>query len=388
MAGNSNLASYIDNSSTNFNERTKSISKITIHIAAGSVTLDGLSRTMHDSSREVSWNYGIDDNGKIGLYIPEKYRAWTSSSQENDNVAVTIEVSNTVAKYPWPISDAAYSALLNLCEDICRRNNIPALNYTGNKSGNLTMHRWFSNKECPGDYLAAKFSDIAKQVNARLKKKKISSFLTNPETSESTSAGDAFLGTTADIASMVDYTSFTPYIATISPSVKSFDGAKLKDLGVVGVAINSGTYFDSVHIQNSTYRSQNLDAHIKSAVSANLPFSLYTEIRSKTVSEVNRELDELQLCVQKYNPTMGVWIQIGFQNSKSMNNDIIDRCKKRLFMLGLKNKIGLYCTLEKLKLIDWKERSEDWLLWLDSHVSDVSEFECVLNPEFFMTGYD
>ncbi|ERJ97274.1 hypothetical protein RUMCAL_00346 [Ruminococcus callidus ATCC 27760] len=343
---------------------------------------------MHDSSREVSWNYGIDDNGKIGLYIPEKYRAWTSSSQENDNVAVTIEVSNTVAKYPWPISDAAYSALLNLCEDICRRNNIPALNYTGNKSGNLTMHRWFSNKECPGDYLAAKFSDIAKQVNERLKKKKISSFLTNPETSESTSAGDAFLGTTTDIASMIDYTSFTPYIATISPSVKSFDGAKLKDLGVVGVAINSGTYFDSVHIQNSTYRSQNLDAHIKSAVSANLPFSLYTEIRSKTVSEVNRELDELQLCVQKYNPTMGVWIKIGFQNSKSMNNDIIDRCKKRLFMLGLKNKIGLYCTLEKLKLIDWKERSEDWLLWLDSHVSDVSEFECVLNPEFFMTGYD
>ena len=240
MAGNSNLASYIDNSSTNFNERTKSISKITIHIAAGSVTLDGLSRTMHDSSREVSWNYGIDDNGKIGLYIPEKYRAWTSSSQENDNVAVTIEVSNTVAKYPWPISDAAYSALLNLCEDICRRNNIPALNYTGNKSGNLTMHRWFSNKECPGDYLAAKFSDIAKQVNERLKKKKISSFLTNPETSESTSAGDAFLGTTTDIASMIDYTSFTPYIATISPSVKSFDGAKLKDLGVVGVAINSG----------------------------------------------------------------------------------------------------------------------------------------------------
>nr|DAH23698.1 MAG TPA: hypothetical protein [Caudoviricetes sp.] len=85
---------------------------------------------------------------------------------------------------------------------------------------------------------------------------------------------------------------------------------------------------------------------------------------------------------------MGVWIQIGFHNSKSVNNDIIDRCKKRLFMLGLKNKIGLYCTLEKLKLIDWNEQSEDWLLWLDSHVSDVSEFECVLNPEFFMTGYD
>lgn len=388
MAGNSNLASYIDNSSTNYNNRTKPISKITIHIATGSVSLEGLSRTMHDSSRETSWNYGIDNNGKIGLYIPEEYRAWTSSSPENDNVAVTIEVSNTVAKYPWPVSDAAYASLLNLCEDICRRNNISALNYTGDKSGNLTMHRWFANTECPGDYLAERFPAIANEVNKRLKTKKISSFLTNPNTDESASAGDSLLGTTTDVASMLDYSSFTPYIATIPPSVKSFDGNKLKSKGVIGVALNSGTYFDSVHIAKSTYRNPNLENQVTCTVKAGLAFSLYTELRSKSIADADLELDNLQLCVQKFNPNMGVWIQIGLNNSKSINNDIIDRCKKRFTMMGLKNQIGLYCTKKQLESIDWKARSDDWLLWINDHVSDVSEFSTVLTPEFFMTGYD
>ena len=102
------------------------------------------------------------------MYVEESRRAMTSGNWENDNRAITIEVQNTTKGPNWEVSDKALAALVDLCEDICRRNGIPRLNYTGDKSGNLTMHRWFANTVCPGPYLGSKFSYIADEVNRRL----------------------------------------------------------------------------------------------------------------------------------------------------------------------------------------------------------------------------
>jgi peptidoglycan hydrolase-like protein with peptidoglycan-binding domain len=116
----------------------------------------------------ASAHYGIDSKGRIGMFVEEQYRAITSSSTANDEVAVTIEVANSSGAPDWKISDAAYEALINLCVDICKRNNIESLDYTGDKNGNLTRHNMFANTTCPGPYLQGKFSDIAREVNARL----------------------------------------------------------------------------------------------------------------------------------------------------------------------------------------------------------------------------
>ena len=164
--GNSPLVEYTQYSPAYTKMTNKKISVITPHIAAGVVTVEGLGATAQ--TRGGAGNYGIGKDGRIGLYVDESNRAWTSGSSTNDNKAVTIEVSNSKAGGDWPVSDKVLGRLVDLCEDICRRNNIPYLNFTGDTDGNMTMHSWFQNTGCPGRYLGSKFPWIANEVNRRL----------------------------------------------------------------------------------------------------------------------------------------------------------------------------------------------------------------------------
>lgn len=166
---NSSLVSYT-RLSPNYSKRTAKITKITIHHAAvKNASLVGMGNGFAQPSRQASSNYGIDSEGNIAMYVEEKNRAWTSSNQENDNQAITIEVANSTGAPNWEVSDKAYEALIKLCVDICKRNDIKQLNYTGDKTGNLTRHNMFANTTCPGPYLQNRFSDIANRVNKELK---------------------------------------------------------------------------------------------------------------------------------------------------------------------------------------------------------------------------
>ena len=77
---------------------------------------------------------------------------------------------------PYAVTDQAYAALLDLVEDICRRNGIKKLVWSTNKNDrvnhlngcNMTVHRDFANKACPGDYLYNRHGEIAAEVNRRL----------------------------------------------------------------------------------------------------------------------------------------------------------------------------------------------------------------------------
>ena len=165
----SKLATWKWSGTTNhYNIRDHKIDKITIHHMAGNGTLAGCCNSLQ--AREGSCNYCIDSNGNIGVMIDERYRAWTSSNRENDMRAVTIEVANApgAGEPDWKVTDKALSACIALCVDICKRNGISKLNYTGNKNGNLTMHKWFAATGCPGNYLSGKFPYIASQVNKKL----------------------------------------------------------------------------------------------------------------------------------------------------------------------------------------------------------------------------
>lgn len=165
---NSSLVSYTKISPNSNNPRNKKITKITIHHMAGNVSIERCGDLFASPSRQGSSNYGIGTDGRIGMYVEEKNRAWTSSNAENDHMAVTIEVANDVIGGNWHVSDKALASLIDLCTDICKRNGIKKLNFTGDKNGNLTMHKYFAATACPGAYLESKFPYIANEVNKRL----------------------------------------------------------------------------------------------------------------------------------------------------------------------------------------------------------------------------
>lgn len=177
---NSSLATYKKISPNRTTPRNHVIDTISIHCAVGQVTAKQLINMDHiDTSAtdtDVSCNYAVGYDGSIALCVEEKDRSWCTSSRSNDHRAVTIEVASE-KKHPYKVTAKAYKALVELVTDICKRNGIKQLLWKGDKSligqvdkQNMTVHRWFANKACPGDYLYNLHGQIAKEVNAKLAK--------------------------------------------------------------------------------------------------------------------------------------------------------------------------------------------------------------------------
>lgn len=173
---NSPLVSYIK-LSPNYSSRVRSynpegkIRKITIHHMAGNLTVEVCGKVFASGSRQASSQYGVGTDGRVGMYVEEKNRAWTSSNGNNDSVAVTIEVANDGgASTNWHVSDKALASLIDLCTDICKRNDIDELVYVIKdiEKSNLTRHDWFAATACPGPYLGSKFPYIVEEVNKRI----------------------------------------------------------------------------------------------------------------------------------------------------------------------------------------------------------------------------
>ena len=174
--GNSPLISYTKISPNRTSPRNHEIDTITIHCVVGQLSVESLGDIFANPSVQASSNYGIGSDGRIALYVEECDRSWCSSNRENDHRAITIEVASDTT-HPYAVNDKAYNALIDLCADICSRNGIKELKWKADKSligqvsvQNMTVHRWFANKDCPGDFLYSRHSDIANKVNERLKK--------------------------------------------------------------------------------------------------------------------------------------------------------------------------------------------------------------------------
>ncbi len=173
--GNSALVDYTK-LSPNCSARTQKITKITPHHMSGNLSVETCGDVFAAPSRKASSNYGVGSDGRVGMYVPEDKRAWTSSSAYNDQRAITIETANSQCWEPWPISDAAWNTLVDLCVDIVLRNpgivradgKTPGLNYTGDKYGSLTKHKMFANTDCPGTWLDEYMKELERAVNAKL----------------------------------------------------------------------------------------------------------------------------------------------------------------------------------------------------------------------------
>ena len=175
---NSSLVSYTKLSPNHSGQRTHGIDRITPHYVVEQCSVETLGGIFLPSSRQASCNYGIGADGRVGIYVEEKNRSWCSSSNSNDQRAVTIECASDATE-PYAFKDAVYQTLIKLCVDICKRNGKSKLLWLGDKDKTLayspksdemvlTVHRWFANKSCPKDWLYGRLSDLAAKVTAEL----------------------------------------------------------------------------------------------------------------------------------------------------------------------------------------------------------------------------
>ena len=190
---NSPLVSYTKLSPNHSGQRTHSIDRITPHCVVGQCSVETLGNIMYPTSRQASCNYGIGPDGRVGMYVEEKNRSWCSSSNANDQRAITIECASDTT-HPYAMNDKVYATLITLCTDICRRNGKKKLLWFADKNKSLayspkqdemvlTVHRWFANKSCPGDWLYSRLGDVAAKVTANLSS---TTSTTTPSTSKTT----------------------------------------------------------------------------------------------------------------------------------------------------------------------------------------------------------
>lgn len=175
---NSPLVSYTKLSPNHSGQRTHAIDRITPHCVVGQCSVETLGNIFAPTSRQASCQYGIGADGRVGMYVEEKNRSWCSSSNANDQRAVTIECASDNT-HPYAFKDIVYDKLVELCVDICKRNGKSKLLWLGDKDKTLnyfpksdemvlTVHRWFANKSCPGDWLYNRLGNLATAVTERL----------------------------------------------------------------------------------------------------------------------------------------------------------------------------------------------------------------------------
>lgn len=175
---NSPLVSYTKLSPNHSGQRTHVIDRITPHCVVGQCSVETLGNIFASKERQASCNYGIGADGRVGMYCEEKNRSWCSSSNANDQRAITIECASDTTT-PYAFKDIVYNKLIELCVDICKRNGKTKLIWFGDKDKTLaykpaanemvlTVHRWFANKSCPGDWMYQRMGDLAAKVTAKL----------------------------------------------------------------------------------------------------------------------------------------------------------------------------------------------------------------------------
>ena len=175
---NSPLVQYTRLSPNQSGTRWHSIDRISPHCVVGQCAIEGLGAQFANSAVQASSNYGIDKDGRIGMFVPESNRSWCTSSPENDNRAVTIECASDTY-HPYRMNEIVFTRLVELCADICKRNGKTSLVWLADKALTLnynpkptemilTVHRWFAAKSCPGDFLYNRLGELAEKVTASL----------------------------------------------------------------------------------------------------------------------------------------------------------------------------------------------------------------------------
>lgn len=175
---NSSLVNCVVKSPNHSGKRTHAIDTLTPHCVVGQLGAEAIGGCFTSPSRSASCNYGIGVDGRVVLCVDECNRSWCTSSNENDQRAVTIECASDKTE-PYAFNTTVYNKLIELCVDICRRNGKNKVVWLGSKEKELayvpksnemrlTAHRWFANKSCPGNWLYSRYAELANAINKAL----------------------------------------------------------------------------------------------------------------------------------------------------------------------------------------------------------------------------
>ena len=302
------------------------ICKFTPHYMAGNLTVEACVNCW--VNRDASSNYGIDSEGNIARFVEEENRAWTSSSYENDNQAITVEVAN-LENETGKITDKAWQSLVRLATDICHRYNFK-LEFNGTPSGSLTMHKMFAATACPGPWLESHMKELAQTVNKNLETGNFSYSGTASASGTSSSAASSDASSTSSTSSvsvnisdpaiayaagiegqvLFDQEEIYPFVISIDGNTRDdLDFEKLKAFDIVGANIDLGSYYSENHQINANFRNPKLDKQYKAVKEAGLSISISTDIRGRNEQEINDELYEIRLAALRYRPDMGIWLK-------------------------------------------------------------------------------
>lgn len=442
---NSPLVTYQYLGHGKYNARRNPISGICIHDLSAVGDFDLITTTI--GTFNVSWNYGINSYGKVGMFAEESQAAYSTGSPDNDDKCVNIVVCNNSEGPEWTISPRAYSTLIELCADICKRNNITQLIYDRkNPRCNLTIHKWFNpNVNCPGKYILDRMKDIQDEVNSKIKadkvveKKKSSKtrLLYGPQADLFTievqvaidSNGNYLSGADIDALEaayqvaaagyaatglpggpprpsytvkwitltpdnpidfpILDYKitvnreAIHPYIVTVSEKMNKLDMQALVDGDVIGVYLPAGSLFDKDH-KTKNYPPATLKQLVDQCDSVNMPYGLVGIVRAYTVAEARYEASNLYKVVSKYPPELGIWIQLDINDKSAPINDILAYYYDCFAKWGFSDKCGLYLTKSQVSKIPWESKWKDkYMLNLIDHVSNINKLDEVLTQTFF-----
>ena len=181
-----------------------------------------------------------------------------------------------------------------------------------------------------------------------------------------------------------NYQDIDAYAVTIDRKTKALDTAGFSKLGVMGSLIEAGFLFDDSHMEVTTYVNPKLSGQVATMNEAKIPYGLYGVVKARTVAEANAEIRWFRIYLQKYNPRLGAWLKLSLTKNKTVNDQIIKAYRDMLVKAGFKAKMGIYATKPQLSLISWDKWCDEFALWLISPISNVSEIEQLLTPEFFV----
>lgn len=275
---NSPLVNHTRISPNRTSPRNHKIDTITIHCVVGQASVESLGNVFAPKERRASSNYGVGFDGRIGMYCEEKDRSWCTSSSSNDNRAITIEVASDTT-HPYAVTAAALNATIKLVADICKRNDIKELKWKADKNligqvdkQNMSVHRWFANKSCPGDYLYERHGYIADEVNKLIKP------ATKPEQQK---PGVLYRVQTGAFSNKANADALLAKV-----KAKGFDTYMIQDSGLYKVQVGAYSKKTNANAQAAKLKAAGFDTYITTKSGT----AVTVGVTKKSVNEIAREV--------------------------------------------------------------------------------------------------
>ena len=404
---NSALATYINRTCGHYTERPIGtlITKIMIHNAFASG--DRYDMTELINSGRSGYHYGVSTDGVVGLYTDEDRSAYgckdekinqecihilvlpstdgtgvaattgtatvnASGSHKANESSITENLNTsktTLKKTDNRLSATSKKILIDLIEDICRRNFIRKCTYAPNdrKNSVIQCHAWYdTSTDCPGK-LATYFSEIATTVTNRLQTARLAT-----ETESLKARSTLAVGATK------------PFVVTPDSSALNINYDDLREIGVIGTMLWAGGLFDARRNKRTSYANPTINKQVENAKKYDMPWALYADVRSKTSDEARLECRELYYVISKHSPKLGIWLHLDFSGVTATSaKEILNIYYDKILEWGLKGRCGLYTTKFQADLIDWPSWTDKFAFWWIAMLDNIDVLDTILTPSLF-----